>query len=67
MCTMRGSAPPRCSKRSAETRAKELREKAADLFERFNAKFWDDDFGFYAYALDGDKKKVLTVASDAGQ
>lgn len=49
-----------------DTRAKELREKAADLFERFNAKFWDDDFGFYAYALDGDKKKVLTVASNAG-
>ena len=47
-------------------RAEELRRKAADLFERFNAAFWDDDLGFYAYALDGDKKKVLTVASNAG-
>jgi glycogen debranching enzyme len=36
------------------------------LFERFNTAFWDDELGFYAYALDGDKKKVLTVASNAG-
>jgi glycogen debranching enzyme len=47
-------------------RAAELRAKAAALFERFNAAFWDDELGFYAYALDGDKQKVLTVASNAG-
>jgi glycogen debranching enzyme len=47
-------------------RAEELRRKAGDLYKRFNAAFWDDEFGFYAYALDGDKKKVLTVASNAG-
>jgi len=47
-------------------RAAALREKAAALFQRFNEAFWDDDFGFYAYALDGDKRKVLTVASNAG-
>ncbi|MGB8899209.1 MAG: amylo-alpha-1,6-glucosidase, partial [Methylocella sp.] len=47
-------------------RAGELRAKAAALFERFNTEFWDDELGFYAYALDGDKKKVLTVASNAG-
>jgi glycogen debranching enzyme len=47
-------------------RAEELRAKASALFERFNAAFWDDELGFYAYALDGDKKKVLTVASNAG-
>ena len=47
-------------------RARQLRTKAADLFQRFNDVFWDDDFGFYAYALDGDKKKVLTVASNPG-
>jgi len=49
-----------------EGRARELRAKAAELFRRFNADFWDDDFGFYAYALDGDKQKVLTVASNPG-
>jgi len=47
-------------------RAAELRAKAAALFERFNAACWDDELGFYAYALDGDKQKVLTVASNAG-
>ncbi|MGH6794752.1 MAG: amylo-alpha-1,6-glucosidase [Methylocella sp.] len=47
-------------------RARELRAKAAALFERFNTAFWDDELGYYAYALDGDKKKVLTVASNAG-
>jgi glycogen debranching enzyme len=47
-------------------RARELRAKAAALFARFNEAFWDEDLGFYAYALDGDKNKVLTVASNAG-
>jgi glycogen debranching enzyme len=47
-------------------RARELRTKAAVLFKRFNEAFWDDESGFYAYALDGDKKKVLTVVSNPG-
>jgi glycogen debranching enzyme len=47
-------------------RAGELRRKAAALFKRFNEIFWDEESGFYALALDGDKKKVLTVASNAG-
>ena len=48
------------------TRARKLRAKAAALFEHFNASFWDDELGFYALALDGEKRKVLTVASNAG-
>jgi glycogen debranching enzyme len=47
-------------------RAHELRIKAATLFDRFNTFFWNDDMGFYVYALDGDKKQVRTVASNAG-
>src|ERR1700747_2573135 len=47
-------------------RAEELRTKAAALFERFNDAFWDEELGFYAFALDGEKKKVLTVASNPG-
>jgi glycogen debranching enzyme len=47
-------------------RARELRARAATLCERFNQAFWDDGLGFYAYALDGDKAKVLTVASNPG-
>jgi glycogen debranching enzyme len=47
-------------------RAKELRDKAATLFKQFNDTFWDDEEEFYALTLDGDKKKVTTVASNAG-
>jgi glycogen debranching enzyme len=47
-------------------RARELRTKAAALFKRFNEAFWDDELGFYAFALDGEKEKVLTVASNPG-
>jgi hypothetical protein len=47
-------------------RARELRAKAGALFVRVNEAFWDEELGFYAYALDGDKNKVLTVASNPG-
>ena len=43
-----------------------LRKKALVLFKKFNEAFWDEGSGFYAFALDGDKKKVLSVASNAG-
>lgn len=47
-------------------RAGVLRRKAQRLFEKFNEDFWDEELGFYALALDGAKKKVLTVASNVG-
>jgi glycogen debranching enzyme len=47
-------------------RAAALRAKAAALFERFNEVFWDEEFGGYVYALDGDKRKVLTSVSNVG-
>ncbi|MGA2998931.1 glycogen debranching N-terminal domain-containing protein [Bradyrhizobium sp.] len=48
-------------------RASRLRTKAAVLFKQFNEVFWDEKSGFYAFALDGEKKKVLSVASNVGQ
>ena len=48
-------------------RAQTLREKAEALFIRFNDAFWDEESGFYAFCLDGDKKQVLSVASNPGQ
>ena len=39
-------------------RAQDLRTKAAALSVRFNQAFWDEELGFYAFALDGDKNKV---------
>ncbi len=50
----------------APDRAEELRAKAAALYERFNEAFWNNDFGGYAYALDGDKRQVLTSVSNVG-
>lgn len=47
-------------------RAVRLRAKAQRLFEQFNDAFWDEAGGFYAYMLDGEKRKVLTVASNPG-
>jgi glycogen debranching enzyme len=47
-------------------RAADLRAKATALFARFNEAFWDEELGFYAYALDGDKNRVLTIASNPG-
>jgi glycogen debranching enzyme len=47
-------------------RARTLRKKAKALFDRFNDVFWDEASGFYAFCLDGQKKKVLSVASNPG-
>ncbi len=46
--------------------AERLRDKAQQLAHRFEAAFWDDGIGTYAYALDGEKKKVLSIASNPG-
>jgi glycogen debranching enzyme len=47
-------------------RAAKLRKEAADLQQRFEERFWCEDIGYYAYALDGEKKPVKTIASNAG-
>ena len=47
-------------------RARGLRDKAANLRAKFDEAFWSDETGFYAFALDGDKKQVLSVASNVG-
>ncbi len=46
--------------------AAQLRSKASSLFDHFNEAFWDEESGLYAFALDGEKRKVLTVASNPG-
>jgi len=47
-------------------RAAALDAKADALFVRFNEAFWDEAGGCYGYCLDGDKRLVTTVASNAG-
>jgi glycogen debranching enzyme len=46
--------------------ARRLRAKAALLFRRFNEAFWMEDEGFYAFALDGEKRQVRSIASNPG-
>lgn len=46
--------------------ARALRQKAATLQKRFEERFWCEDIGGYAFALDADKQPVKTVASNMG-
>jgi glycogen debranching enzyme len=46
--------------------ARDLENKASKLHERFNEDFWMPDQGYYAVALDGNKKQVKSVTSNPG-
>jgi glycogen debranching enzyme len=48
-------------------RAANLRRKAAELQKRFEAEFWVEDLGFYAFGLDPEKKPIKTLTSNPGQ
>jgi glycogen debranching enzyme len=47
-------------------RARDLRQRAAELQKRFEERFWCEDLQFYAFALDPAKQPVRTIASNAG-
>ncbi|MEY3362393.1 MAG: hypothetical protein RL531_2112, partial [Actinomycetota bacterium] len=49
-----------------EETAARYRERAADLRVAFNRDFWLADRGYYAIALDGDKRPVDALASNMG-
>lgn len=49
-----------------EKRAESLRAEADELKRRFNDAFWMPDEGYYALALDGQKRQVNAIASNAG-
>src|SRR4029453_11672939 len=49
-----------------QARADGLRAKGRPLQAAFDAAFWCEDLGFYAYGLDPDKKPIRTIASNAG-
>ena len=46
--------------------ASRMAKEAAELKERFNRDFWMEKEGYYAMALDGDKKLVRTITSNPG-
>lgn len=47
-------------------RAEQMTQQARDLKRRFNERFWMEDEGYFAMALDGDKRQVRTVGSSIG-
>ena len=47
-------------------RAEKCRREANDLARRFDRTFWSADRGFYAMALDADKKPLEVVSSNPG-
>jgi len=47
-------------------RAASLRASAAELRERFEAAFWCEDLGFYAFGLDPTKQPITSLASNVG-
>ncbi|MGD9995896.1 MAG: glycogen debranching N-terminal domain-containing protein [Ilumatobacteraceae bacterium] len=40
--------------------------RAAELRRRFDEDFWDDEHGWFALGLDGDKRRINTLASNVG-
>jgi glycogen debranching enzyme len=46
--------------------AARLESEASELYRRFNDAFWMEDVGFYAIALDRDKRQVGTIGSNPG-
>lgn len=47
-------------------RAKELRHKADELYQRFNDRFWMKDEGFYCLGLDNHKQQIKSITSNPG-
>ena len=47
-------------------RADKLRREAAELARRFDKVFWSSELGFYAMALDAEKKPLEVIASNPG-
>ena len=46
--------------------ARRLRREAKELYERFNESFWWEEEGTYYLGLDGSKRPIRSVASNAG-
>lgn len=50
-----------------QEQAKKLRQKAQELYQRFNDRFWMEEEGFYCLGLDNKKQQIKSIASNPGQ
>lgn len=46
--------------------AKKLRQKAEELYQRFNDRFWMESEGFYCLGLDDKKQQIQSITSNPG-
>jgi glycogen debranching enzyme/putative sterol carrier protein len=73
-CELQGyayDAKMRCARLARDiwrdaTLAERLEREAADLKSRFNRDFWLEDRGYFALALDGQKRQVDSLTSNIG-
>ncbi|HEY9597210.1 MAG TPA: glycogen debranching N-terminal domain-containing protein [Cyanophyceae cyanobacterium] len=49
-----------------KNRAESLRQKAEDLYQKFNERFWMEDEGFYCLGLDNKKQQIKSITSNPG-
>jgi len=63
----RGAMAELAEYRGDHDEAARLRDAAATLRDLVEAKYWMEDEGFYALAVDGDKQPVATISSNPGQ
>lgn len=49
-----------------QDRAQSFRQKADDLYQRFNDRFWMEDEGFYCLGLDNKKQQIKSITSNPG-
>ncbi|GAX44099.1 amylo-alpha-1,6-glucosidase [Tolypothrix sp. NIES-4075] len=47
--------------------ANKLRQKAQQLYQRFNDRFWMESEGFYCLGLDNKKQQIQSITSNTGQ
>jgi glycogen debranching enzyme len=47
-------------------RAQALRQKADELYQRFNDRFWMEEEGFYCLGLDAQKQQIRSITSNPG-
>jgi glycogen debranching enzyme len=47
-------------------RSEEMRQRAVRLYQEFNERFWWEEEGTYYLGLDGEKRPIKSVASNAG-
>jgi glycogen debranching enzyme len=49
-----------------DSTCRRYREKASELYQHFNERFWSERHGWYVLGLDGDKHQIDALASNMG-